>query len=60
MSELPKLKPKEEPPPGFIGYDSDGYFIHMCQCGEWGAFSKGYLPREGKYGVWYCREHKPR
>jgi hypothetical protein len=60
MTELPKLKPKEVPPPGFVGYDSDGHFIHFCHCGEFGAFGVGYFPRKGQYGVWYCKEHKPR
>ena len=57
---LPKLKAGEEAPPGFVGYDYEGRFIHFCQCGKWGAFSNGYFPRKGQYGVWYCKEHKPR
>jgi len=56
--DLPRLKKGETPPPGFIGYDYEGHFMHYCHCGEWAAFGSGYFPRKGQFGVWTCREHK--
>lgn len=57
---LPKLKAGEDAPPSFVGYDHEGRFIHFCHCGKWGAYSVGYFPAKGRYGVWYCKEHRPR
>ena len=57
---LPRLEKGEKPPPGFVGFDSFGNFVHMCHCGRFGAYGVGYFPRKGQAGVWYCREHKPR
>jgi hypothetical protein len=44
---------------GFVGYDKDDHFIHYCHCGKWGSFGYGVSLRDGKFGSWYCREHRP-
>ena len=60
MKDLPTLKKDETPPPSFVGYSHDGHFVHYCHCGEWGAFSVGYDSKNGKFGTWFCKEHRPR
>lgn len=38
----------------------DGLFLHFCcQCGRFGAFGHGVRLREGRFGRWYCGEHRP-
>jgi hypothetical protein len=59
-NELPRLQKGEKPPPGFVGLDDEGHFVHYCPvCGKFGPYGFGHFPREGKMGTWYCREHKP-
>jgi hypothetical protein len=45
---------------GFVGHGKDGHFVHYCGCGRWGIFGYNYFPRQGKLGIWYCREHWPK
>lgn len=56
----PRLAKGEMPPPGFVGLDHEGHFIHICHCGKEASFGFGYFPRDGQLGKWYCREHKPK
>lgn len=45
---------------GFVGYDSDGHFIHFCACGNDAGFGVGVFLRQDKLGTWYCRDCKPK
>lgn len=44
----------------FVGYDAEGRFVHYCQCGKWGSFGLHASVRNGRLGIWYCAEHKPK
>jgi hypothetical protein len=44
---------------GFVGWDERGRFIHYCHCGAWAAYGYGMSVRHGRFGKWYCREHRP-
>jgi len=46
--------------PGFAGYDKAGHFVHYCACGKWGAFGVDVSLCAGKFGTWYCAEHRPK
>jgi hypothetical protein len=48
--ELPSNQP-------FVGYDSEGHFVHYCQCGKWGAFGFNCFPLRGELGIWFCQKH---
>jgi hypothetical protein len=38
----------------------NGAFLHFCcQCGRFGAFGYGVRLRAGRFGSWYCGEHRP-
>jgi len=57
--DAPKLGEGETPPPGFVGYDADGNFVHYCPvCGAFGPYGVGYFPNKGELGKWFCREHR--
>ena len=47
-------------PPGFVGFDDAGRFVHYCFCGAWGAhgFSVNRKADPPELGRWYCGEHK--
>ena len=48
-------------PPGFVGYDSEGRFIHYCQtCGAWADYGIGVNLRADKLGQWFCTTHRPK
>lgn len=38
-----------------------GQFLHFCaECGRFGAFGYGVRLSAGRFGCWYCGEHRPR
>jgi hypothetical protein len=53
------LSPPEQRAPGFVGYSKDGHFVHYCHCGKEASFGYGVSVRQGQFGKWYCREHRP-
>jgi hypothetical protein len=39
----------------------DGAFLHFCvECGRFAAFGYGVRLGAGRFGKWYCGEHRPR
>ena len=47
-------------PNGFVGYDSEGHFVHYCKCGRDAGNGYGVSLRAGNLGVWFCSEHNPK
>jgi hypothetical protein len=38
----------------------NGVFLHFCvECGRFGAYGYGVRLRAGRFGRWYCHEHRP-
>ena len=46
-------------PNGFVGYDSNGRFVHYCKCGRDAGHGHGVRLAHDQLGTWYCAEHNP-
>jgi len=43
---------------GFVGYDSEGHFVHYCRCGNDAGHGFGASPLKEQLGTWFCNRHK--